>query len=60
MSQNSKPMKCTPRLVMILLGTPKQCIICSMNWDALADSMLVTAFTSIHFVNLSIATKICV
>ena len=47
-----------PRSVMIQLGTPNRCDISSMNSAALAAVVAVTGLTSIHFVNLSIATNI--
>jgi hypothetical protein len=44
----------------MLLGTPNQYMISLMSSIALATVMEVAGFTLIHFVNLSIATKICV
>ena len=46
--------------MMIWLGTPNLCIISSMNSTALAADVDETGFTSIHLVNLSMATNMCV
>ena len=56
-SQNSDPVKEVPRSVMIRLGTPNLCIISWMNSAALAADVVGTGFTSIHLVNLSMATN---
>ena len=57
-SQNSDPVKEEPKSVMIRLGTPNLCVISSMNSAALAADIHETGFTSIHLVNLLIATNI--
>ena len=59
-SQNSDPVKEEPKSVMIRLGTPNLCVISSMSSAALAADMVETSFTSIHLVNLSMATKMWV
>ena len=56
-SQNSDPVKEKPKSVMTRLGTPNLCVISSMNSAALAADMDEIDFTSIHFVNLSMATN---
>jgi hypothetical protein len=43
----------------MLLGMPNWYMISLMNSTTLADVMEVAGFTSIHFVNLSTATKMC-
>jgi hypothetical protein len=45
--------------VMILLGTPKQCLMSLMNLTASSDVSFTTGQTSIHLVNLSTVTRIC-
>ena len=57
-SQNSDPVKEVPRFVMIRFGTPNLCVISSMNSAALAADMDETGLTSIHLVNLLMATNI--
>jgi hypothetical protein len=49
-----------PLFVIILLGMPNLYMISLMNSTALATVIEATGFTSIHFVNFSTATKICV
>jgi hypothetical protein len=44
----------------MLLGTPNVYMISLINSTALAAVIEVIGFTSIHFVNLSTATKMCV
>jgi len=56
-SQNSDPVKEEPKSVMIRLVTPYMCVIYSMNSAALAAYVDETGFTSIHLVNLSMATN---
>jgi hypothetical protein len=51
--------KVVPRSVTILLGTPKRWVISSMNFAAYFDMTVATAQTSIHLVNLSTATRMC-
>jgi hypothetical protein len=46
--------------VIMLLGTPNLYMISLMNSTTLAAIMEATGFTSIHFVNLSTVTKMCV
>jgi hypothetical protein len=46
--------------VMRLLGMPNMYMIYLMNSTTLATMIEAADFTSIHFFNLSIATKICV
>jgi hypothetical protein len=48
-----------PRSVMILLGTPKRCLISLMNLTASSDVTFAICQTSIYLVNLSTATRIC-
>ena len=55
--QNSDLVKEEPKSVMIRLGTPNLCVISLMNSAALTADVVETGFTSIHLVNLSIATK---
>jgi hypothetical protein len=43
---------------MILLGTPKRCVMSYMNLVASSDVTFATGRTSIHLVNLSMATSI--
>ena len=57
-SQNFDPVKEEPSSVIIQLGTPKLCVISSMNSAALAADVDETSFTSIHLVNLSMVTNI--
>jgi hypothetical protein len=45
--------------VMILLGTPKRCVMSLMNFAASSDIAFTTGRTSIHLVNLSTATSMC-
>jgi hypothetical protein len=58
-SQKTEPVKATPRSVMILLGTPKRCVMSLMNFAASSNVTFVIGQTSIHLVNLSTATRIC-
>ena len=57
-SQNFDAVTEVPRSVMIRLGTPNLCVISWMNSAALAAVVVATGFTSIHLVNLSMATNI--
>jgi hypothetical protein len=50
----------TQTLVIILLGTPNLYMISLMNSTTLAAVIESASFTSIHFVNLFSATKMCV
>jgi hypothetical protein len=59
-SLNSLAMNWVPLSVIILLGTPNLYMISLMNSTALAAVIEATGFTSIHFVDLSTATKMCV
>ena len=45
---------------MIVLGKPNLWSISLMNSTALSDEIFVTGLTSIHLVNLSTATNMCV
>jgi hypothetical protein len=58
-SQKTERVKVVPRSVMILLGTPKRCLMSLMNLTASFDVTFVTGQTSIHLVNLSTATWMC-
>src|SRR3954468_2308003 len=57
---NSAELKFDPLSVMISWGTPKRCTMPWMKLTAVAESKLFIGFASIHFVNLSTATRICV
>jgi hypothetical protein len=46
--------------MIILLRTPNMYMISLMNSTTLDDVIEATFFTSIHFVNLSTAIKMCV
>jgi hypothetical protein len=59
-SLNSIVVNWVPLSVIILLGTPNQYMISLMNYTALAAVFEAPGFTSIHFVNLCTATKMCV
>jgi hypothetical protein len=58
-SQMSDPVKALPRSGTILLGTPNRWVMSSMNFAVYFDVTVVTARTSIHLVNLSTATRMC-
>jgi hypothetical protein len=58
-SQKSDPVKVEPRSVTILLGTPNRWVMSSMNFVASFDVTLAIAQTSIHLVNLSTTTRMC-
>jgi hypothetical protein len=58
-SQKIELVKALPRSVMILLGTLKRCLISPMNLTTSYDVTFATGRTSIHLVNLSMATRIC-
>jgi hypothetical protein len=45
--------------VTILWGTPKWWVMSSMNFAASFDVMVAAARMSIHLVNLSTATRMC-
>ena len=53
-------MKFVPLSVMMLCGTPNLKMIDSMNLTAMRAVELVIGAASIHLVNLSTATRICV
>ena len=59
-SQNVFPVKLEPRSVMIVLGKPNLCSMSHKKSIALSEVSLTIGLYSIHFVNLSIATKTCV
>jgi hypothetical protein len=52
-------MKPNPRSVMILLGTPKRCVISLINLAASSDVTLAIGETLVQLVNSSTATRIC-
>jgi hypothetical protein len=54
-----RPCEGLPRLVTILLGTPKRWMMSSMNFAASFDVTVAMARTSIHLVNFSTATRMC-
>jgi hypothetical protein len=58
-SQKSDPVKAFPRSVTILLGTPNRWVMSSMNFAASFDMTVATVWISIHLVNLSTATRMC-
>jgi hypothetical protein len=58
-SQKSDPVKAFPRSVTILLGTPNRWVMSYMNFAASFDVTVVMVRTSIHLVNLSTATRMC-
>ena len=53
-------MKFDPRSVMIVLGKPNLWSISLMNSTARSDEIFLIGLTSIHLVNLSTATRMCV
>src|SRR4051812_510027 len=57
---NSADLKFDPLSVMISWGTPKRCTMPWKKLTAAAESKLFIGFASIHFVNLSTATRMCV
>ena len=57
---NSAELKFDPLSVMMSWGTPKRCTLPWMKLATVAESRLFIGFASIHFVNLSTATRICV
>jgi hypothetical protein len=58
-SQKSDPVKALPRSVTILLGTPNRWVMSSMNFAASFYVTVATTRTSIHLVNLSTTTRMC-
>jgi hypothetical protein len=50
--------KVVPRLVMILLGTPKRCVMSCMNFATSSDVTFATGQTSIRLVNFLMDTRI--
>jgi hypothetical protein len=58
-SLNSLVVNCVPLSVNILFGTPNWYMILEMNYTALVAIMEAVVFTSIHYVNLFTAMKIC-
>jgi hypothetical protein len=57
--EKSDPVKAFPRSVTILLGTPNRWVMSSMNFATSFDVTVSTRRTSIHLVNLSTATRMC-
>jgi hypothetical protein len=57
--QKSDPVKALPRSVTILLGTPNRWVMSSTNFAASFDVTVATEWTSIHLVNFSTATRMC-
>jgi hypothetical protein len=53
------PKKVVPRLVTILLGTPKWWMMCSMNFSTSFNVTVVMAWTLFHLMNLSTAARVC-
>jgi hypothetical protein len=58
-SEKTEPVKALPRSVMILLCTPKRCVMSLMNFAASSDVTFATGRTSIYLVNLSTVTRMC-
>jgi hypothetical protein len=58
-SLKSLIVNCVPLSVIMLLGMPNWYMISLINSIALAAVMEAAGFTSIHFVDLSTATKMC-
>jgi hypothetical protein len=58
-SLNSLAMNWVPLLVIMLLGTPNMYMIYLMTSIALAAAIEATGFTSIHIMNLSNVSKMC-
>ena len=52
--------KFVPLLVMMLCGTPYQFVMSAMKVTAVGPFSFLIGFASIHLVNLSTATSICV
>jgi hypothetical protein len=50
--------KAAPRSVMILLGAPKRCVMSPINFVGSSVVTFATGRTSIHLVNLLMATRI--
>src|SRR3954467_6392638 len=57
---NSPELKFDPLSVMMSSTSPKRCIIPRIKLTAVAEFKLFIGLASIHFVNLSTATRICV
>src|ERR1041385_2791332 len=57
---NLAELKFDPLSVMMSCGTPNRCIMPCIKLTAVAESRALIGFASIHFVNLSTATKMWV
>jgi hypothetical protein len=58
-SHKAEPVKAVSRSVMILFGTSKRCVMSPMNFAASSDVTFATGQTSIHLVNLSTTSSMC-